>query len=165
MNVRLSQAITWLPDQMSRDTTPHLFFRTMSGLCAGWLASPRMLWVPSATSEPMRKTFRYLREHLGNVRLDHAAAQTGVSIRALQRRCQTKLGLPWQHLVREVRMMRAMQLLSKASMPIGAITREVGFASVAGFTAAFSGRLGFAPTQYMRAVRPDNPAKGGPSVP
>jgi AraC-like DNA-binding protein len=146
----LGQAVQWSPAQVQAGGTPRLFFQTLSGLCLDWFSNPRMLWMPAAKSDPMRDAIRYLRDHIDQARLDGVSAAAGLSTRTLQRRCESELGLSWRDLLREVRMMRSLELLASFGSPVSSVARAVGFASTGAFTTAFTDRFGLTPTAYLR---------------
>lgn len=145
----LAQAVRWSPAKVGTDDTARLFFRALSGLCAEWFANTRMLWLPAVQSTPMRQAVLYLRDHLDDAPLNEVAAAAGLSGRTLQRHCQVELGMSWRDLLREARMMRALELLAARRTPVSAVARQVGFSTTAAFTTAFAKRFGVAPTEYV----------------
>jgi AraC-like DNA-binding protein len=145
----LLQGTSWSPADVAGGGTARLFFRTLSGLCGQWFTNPRMLWLPAVRSEPLRRAVLHLRDHLDDAPLDDVAAAAGLSGRTLQRHCQAELGLLWRDLVREARMMRALELLVARRAPVGDVARQVGFATGAAFTTAFAKRFGLTPTDYV----------------
>lgn len=143
------QATHWSPAEVAAGGTARLFFRTLFGLCAQWFTNPRMLWLPAVQSEPLRRAVLHLRDHLDDAPLDDVATAAGLSGRTLQRHCRAELGLLWRDLVREARMMRALELLAARRAPVGDVARQVGFATGAAFTTAFAKRFGLTPTDYV----------------
>ena len=144
----LLQATLWAPPDVASGGTARLFFRTLSGLCGQWFANTRMLWLPAVQSEAMRRAVLYLRDHLDDAPLDDVAFVAGLSARTLQRHCQAELGILWRDLVREARMMRALELLAARSIPVGDVARQVGFSTSAAFATAFFKRFDMTPTDY-----------------
>jgi AraC-like DNA-binding protein len=128
-------------------------FRTLSHMCFDWFANPRMLFLPAARSPELRAVVAYVRDNLAEATVAGACGAAGVPQRTLHRRCQRELGLGLRTLIREVRMMRAMELLAGREASVQAVAEAVGFASVSSFSAAFSERLGISPAEYMRTSR------------
>ena len=145
----LLQAVRWSPAEVAEGGTARLFFRTLSGLCVQWFSNPRMLWLPAVQSETMRRAVLYLQDHLEDASLDDVAAAAGLSSRTLQRHCQGEIGMLWRDLLREARMMRALELLAARRVLVGDVARQVGFSTSAAFTTAFAKRFGMAPTEYV----------------
>lgn len=145
----LVQAVCWSPAAVEAGGTARLFFRTLSGLCAEWFTNTRMLWLPAVQSDAMRRAVLYLRDNLADAPLEAVALAAGLSPRSLQRQCQAELGTPWRDLLREARMMRGLELLVARRMPVSAVARQVGFATNAAFTTAFTKRFGMTPTHYV----------------
>jgi AraC-like DNA-binding protein len=146
----LAQAVRWSAEDFSRLTVARLFLRTLAHLCAEWFSNPRMLWLPAAQSPEMRVVLTYVRDHLAEASLTGACAATGLSPRSLQRRCQEELKLGWRQLIREARIMRAMELLTRGDHSVSAVARSIGFRSLGAFTAAFSERVGTVPSEFLR---------------
>lgn len=128
-------------------------FRTLSHLCFDWFGNPRMLFMPAARSPELRAVVAYIRDHLADATVAGACDVAGMPQRTLHRRCLQELGFGLRTLIREVRIMRAMELLTGRELPVQDTARAVGFASVSSFTAAFTQRLGRSPSDYMRTGR------------
>ncbi|MFC7397723.1 helix-turn-helix domain-containing protein [Chelatococcus sp. GCM10030263] len=146
----LAQAVRWSAEDFSRLPVARLFLRTLAHLCAEWFSNPRMLWLPAAHSPEMRAVLTYVRDHLADASLTGACTATGISPRSLQRRCQEELQLGWRQLIREARIMRAMELLTQGRHSVSAVARSIGFRSLGAFTAAFSERVGTVPSEFLR---------------
>ncbi len=145
----LFQAVCWSPQDVAEGGTARLFFRTLSGLCGQWFTNTRLLWLPAVQSDPMRRAVQYLRDHLHDASLDDVASASGLSGRTLQRLCRAEIGMAWRDLVREARMMRALELLAPRRALVGDVARQVGFSTSAAFTTAFAKRFGMTPTDYV----------------
>lgn len=150
----LAQATTWSIADISRGPGPRAFFGALSHLCRDWFSNPRMLWTPAVKSEEMRRAVRYVRGHLRDATLEGACAAAGLAARTFQRRCERDLGFPWRSFLREVRVMRAMELLAGTGASVGAVAEETGFGSLAAFTTSFSDRMGLTPGEFRRRYAP-----------
>ncbi len=146
----LAQAIRWSPQQVRDEPTPRLFFRTLFHLCQDWFSNPRILWVPAAKSDAMVAAVTYVRNHLGDASLAGVCAASGLSTRTFQRRCEQELGFTWRAFLREVRVMRAMELLARREHAIGFVAQATGFSSLGAFTTSFTQRIGLPPSEYRR---------------
>lgn len=128
-------------------------FRALSHMCGEWFANPRMLFVPAARSVEMRAVISYVRDHLADATVRGACVAAGMPQRTLHRRCHQEFGFGLRTLIRETRLMQAMEMLSRSDVPVQVVARTVGFASVPSFTSAFTARLAAAPSDYMRHSR------------
>jgi AraC-like DNA-binding protein len=108
--------------------------------------------MPAAKSDEVKAAVGYVRDHLNEAGLEGAVEAAGCSARTLQRRCQEEFGFSWRSFSREVRIMRAMELLARREMRIGAVSQATGFRSVAAFTVSFSDRLGMSPSEFVRRM-------------
>jgi AraC-like DNA-binding protein len=128
-------------------------FRTLSHMCVDWFANPRMLFVPAARSPELKAVIGYIRDNLADATVVGACRAADMPQRSLHRKSLQELGFGLRTLIREVRIMQAMELLGAGELPVRDAARAVGFASVSSFTAAFTERLGIAPSEYMRNSR------------
>ena len=145
----LLHALQW-PAQDAGVEARRQFFRTLSHLCQDWFATPRILWLPVAESDELRAAVNFIRQDLERATLDGAAAAAGCSARTLQRRCKDEFGHSWRWFAREVKIMRAMELLARHEGRIGTVSRAAGFGSVAAFAASFADRVGMPPSEFVR---------------
>lgn len=128
-------------------------FRALWHMCFDWFANPRMLFFPAARSPELRAVVEYIRDNLAEATVAAACEAAGMPQRTLHRHCHGELGFGLRSLIREVRIMQAMELLAGRDASIQAVGKAVGFASVSSFSAAFSERLGISPAEYMRTSR------------
>ncbi|WP_191058235.1 AraC family transcriptional regulator [Geminicoccus harenae] len=148
----VERALAWDEQTVQGDALAGSLLRTLALLCPEWFGNPRMLWMPAARSEAMRTVVRYVADNLASASATLAAQAAGLSQRTLQRRCLDELQMSWRGLLREVRMMRALELLCQGS-PVGSVAGEVGFESLSAFTVAFRERFGMPPSAYPQAGR------------
>jgi AraC-like DNA-binding protein len=135
------------------DDAPRQFFRTLSHLCRDWFANQRILFMPAAQSDEMRAVVTYVRDNLAGATVVGACDAAALPQRTLHRRCHQEFGFGLSTLIREVRTMRAMELLAAGDCSVHSVAQSVGFASFGSFTSAFSRRLGVSPSEFMRTVR------------
>jgi transcriptional regulator GlxA family with amidase domain len=122
-------------------------------MCCDWFANPRMLFVPAARSPELRAVTAYVRDHLADATVSGACEAAGMPQRTLHRKCLQELGFGLRTLIREVRLMQAMEILSGGEVSVQEVARTVGFFSAPSFSAAFTERLGTSPSEYMRNSR------------
>lgn len=126
------------------------FFRTLGFLCGEWFDRRRVMWMPHGDSPAIGAAIRYARDNLHDPSIAAAAAAAGLSERTLRRRVQEELGVGWRDFVQELRMNRAMELLSRERRGVGDTARAVGFNSAAAFTVAFTSHAGLSPSAFAR---------------
>jgi AraC-like DNA-binding protein len=127
--------------------------RTVSFLCSEWFGNPRMLFVPALHSPELRAMADYVLDALATATVAGAVAASGLAPRTLHARCLRETGFGPRSFIREIRLMRAMELLALEGLAVQAAAEAVGFASLPSFTAAFSSRLGVAPSEFARRTR------------
>jgi len=127
--------------------------RALSHMCTDWFASPRVLFVPAARSAELRAVTAYVRDHLADATVSGACEAARMPQRTLHRKCQQELGFGLRTLIREMRLIQAMEILAGGEMSVQDVARKVGFASVPSFTSAFTDRLKVSPSEYVKHGR------------
>jgi AraC-like DNA-binding protein len=84
--------------------------------------------------------------------IDWVARRLGLSRRTLQRRLE-QAGTRYADIQRQVLGDRAKQLLARATLPIGRVGMELGYADAAHFTRAFLDWTGVTPSQWRSGVQ------------
>ena len=131
----------------------NIFLTALSTLCPDWFINQRMLFLPSAQSETTIRLIAYMRENIATAHVTEAALHVGLPQRSLHRHCMTEFGLNLRALIREVRIIYAMELLAKSDLSIGAIAQKVGFASMSAFITAFKGRTQLTPGEFLNSTQ------------
>lgn len=144
------KATDWGPARQPTHGGVDAVFRTLGFLCGEWFDRRRVMWTPHGDSPAIGAAIRYARENLRAPSIGGAAAAAGLSERTLRRRVQEELGVGWRDFVQELRMNRAMELLSRERLSVGDTARAVGFNSAAAFTVAFTGHVGLSPSAFAR---------------
>jgi len=129
-----------------------IFIAALSTLCTDWFINPRMLFLPSAQSETTTRLINYIRENVATAQVKEAALHVGLPQRSLHRHCITEFGLNLRALIREVRIIYAMELLAKSDFSIGAISQKVGFGSMSAFISAFKDRTNMTPGEFLNTT-------------
>jgi AraC-like DNA-binding protein len=146
----LGYALRWDRDRDPADAVANAYFNTMGLLCREWFQCSRMMWIPFGESAELKRAIAYSRTRLDSVTIELAAEAAGTSVRTLRRYFQDELGTSWRLFLKELRMARAIELLTQKRMSVTQTAQEVGFNSVAAFTLAFSAFTGKTPSAYSK---------------
>jgi AraC-like DNA-binding protein len=149
--VLLRYPLRWADADEQDARAARLFLKTLATVCVDWFDNPRTLHIPAAVTPPMQQVFRYLETHLAAADLAGASRHSGLSARTLQRLCEQEIAMSWRELVREARMMRAVELLLQGRHSISEIAAEVGFRNPGAFATAFTACRGTSPSGFARA--------------
>lgn len=144
----ISRALSWGPDRPAGDPTANAFFTAIARICPEWFSGSRILWTPFPKSPERSRAMAFARTHLDTASIEATARAAHLSVRTLRRRFQHELGLPWWDFMREIRMNRAMELLSREHLSVTQTAYAVGFNSVGAFTVAFSAYAGRPPSTF-----------------
>jgi AraC-like DNA-binding protein len=144
-------AMRWGPGGHARpthDRARDAFFGALVALLPEWTAAAQPYFLPTAQSPEVQRALDWVRAHLVDATVQSAAKAAGMSVRTLCRHMDQELGATFRSYLQAARMMRAMELLSDAKMPVTRVAFEVGFQSVGAFTTAFCQRCGETPSAF-----------------
>jgi AraC-like DNA-binding protein len=156
----LGYAMRWGRDRASDDPIANAYFNTLGLLCKEWFQCSRMMWIPFGESIELKRAIAYTRTRLDTVTIELAAAASGTSVRTLRRHFQDELGVSWRRFLQELRMTRAIELLTVRRLSVTQTALDVGFNSVAAFTLAFTSFTGKTPSAYTREFLSKNLVSG-----
>lgn len=146
----LEYALRWDRERVHDDRVANAYFNAVGLLCKDWFQCSRMMWIPFGESEELRRAIAYTRTRLDTVTIELAAEAAGTSVRTLRRYFHDEVGMSWRRFLQELRMTRAIELLTLKRLSVTQTAFEVGFNSVAAFTLAFSSFTGKTPSAYAR---------------
>jgi AraC-like DNA-binding protein len=161
----LGYAIRWGKDRAPNDPVANAYFDALGLLCKEWFQCSRMMWIPFGESAELKRAIAYTRTRLDSVTIELAAEAAGTSVRTLRRYFQDELGMSWRRFLQELRMTRAIELLTLKRLSDTQTALEVGFNSVAAFTLAFTSFTGKTPSMYVRDFFSNTAAYGDRSHP
>ncbi|TDG22751.1 AraC family transcriptional regulator [Paraburkholderia silviterrae] len=156
----LGYALRWGRDRAADDPVANAYFNALGLLCKEWFQCSRMMWIPFGESAELKRAIAYSRTRLESVTIELAAEAAGTSVRTLRRYFQDELGMSWRRFLQELRMTRAIELLTLKRLSVTQTALEVGFNSVAAFTLAFTSFTGKTPSTYSRDFFNNSPALG-----
>jgi AraC-like DNA-binding protein len=114
------------------------------------------LWRQSAPADDLEGSIRQvliaMEPRIGHVRIEHAAAALGCSVRTLQRRL-ADAGSCFEEIVRTMRQDMAADLLQRTDARVLDIALDLGYSDHAHFTRAFRRWTGLPPLEYRRRHR------------
>jgi AraC-like DNA-binding protein len=146
----LGFALRWGRDRAADDPLANAYFNALGLLCKEWFQCSRMMWIPFGESAELKRAIAYSRTRLDSVTIELAAEAAGTSVRTLRRYFQDELGMSWRRFLQELRMTRAIELLTLRQLSVTQTALDVGFNSVAAFTLAFTSFTGKTPSTYTR---------------
>ena len=100
----------------------------------------------------LQKINAFINAHLGDETFDveQLARSMAISRMHLHRRLKPLVSQSPAHYIRDLRLMRAKEMIEKQDLSIGEICFQVGFLSQSHFTRAFIEKYGVRPTAYRR---------------
>jgi AraC-like DNA-binding protein len=143
-------ALRWGRERAADDAVANAYFQALGLLCKDWFECSRMMWIPFGESPMLKRAIAYTRTRLDSATIELAAEAAGTSVRTLRRYFQDELGMSWRRFLQELRMARAIELMTRKRLSVTQTALEVGFNSVAAFTLAFSSFTGKTPSSYTR---------------
>lgn len=149
----VTYALRWGRERAPEDTIANAYFNALGLLCKDWFECSRVMWIPFGESPVLKRAIAYTRTRLDSATIELAAEAAGTSVRTLRRYFQDELGMSWRRFLQELRMTRAIELLTHKRVSVTDTALDVGFNSVAAFTLAFTSFTGKTPSSYTRDFR------------
>lgn len=149
------QAAAWGP---SPPDLPEVapFFAAFAALAHAWRRRPLDVELPAARTPELARALDFLLGRLDRpVGLADAAKAGGLSVRTLQRRCASELGLSLQGWLHRARIVVALELLADPGLSVGEVAVKVGYGGGAAFSRAFVDALGAPPSAWRAQLSPD----------
>ena len=98
----------------------------------------------------MDTLMRFIEQHIAdeNLRIEEMAEAVCMGRTAFYQKVRELVGLSPSDFLRQVRMQRAVQLVSKSRMPFSQIAYSIGFTDPKYFTKCFKKETGMTPSEY-----------------
>lgn len=166
----LRHARRWGPDAPAGPAST-AFFESLLRVAAELACTPVDAWRPIARDERLARAIEYTEANLEReLTLAEVVEAAHASERTLVRRYQEEVGLTWAQSLRRARMIRAVELLADAEVPVTRVAIEVGYTSLSSFERAFREFAGDTPTGFRRRREPGadgvrtnvSPSRGAP---
>lgn len=111
------------------------------------LAEPQ---IENEDEQMMDGLMKFIEQHIGdeNLRIEDMAEAASMGRTAFYQKIKELVGVSPSDFLRQVRMQRAVQLVSKSRMPISQIAYAVGFTDPKYFTKCFKKETGMTPSEY-----------------
>jgi AraC-like DNA-binding protein len=129
-------------------------FQTLGDVVQQLAEVPSKCVLPSPKSRQLIKAVQ-ITEHMAHLTptFEEIAAQSSQSPRALARRFASEMGMTWREVLRNIRIMKAVEQLATTDEQITEIALSVGYGSLSGFNAAFKDHMQMTPTEFRASVR------------
>lgn len=146
--VSVSQA--WGRDRLRQppELDPHSGPEVLASSCDVWLGG----WLPTlpAPVRALRDLVEQIETDQGLVRVELAAQRSGLSVRALERRFRSQVGLSPKRVIQQYRLIEAAERLKAPRPPtLVDLAAELGFFDQAHFSRAFKAITGRTPTEFL----------------
>ena len=146
----LAEAMRWGPDQDSRGAVPRAFFAALAALAGEWASAPASFSLPGARTPELARAMEHALAHLDSAGLSAVAHVAHVSEKTLARRFESECRMTWRQWLHRARMLTAMERLAAPGASATRVALDVGFASQAAFTRAFTAFTGESPGAYKK---------------
>ncbi|EPJ50228.1 MAG: hypothetical protein OFPI_20530 [Osedax symbiont Rs2] len=141
----------WGPDCTEFDAYAKHFFQSIAHLCAELKDLPSELWTPKGQSKKIKQALNYTQKNLsGPITFTDIASHTAMTERSLARAFGTETDMTWSQLLRHMRMIQAIELLSNLDLQMLTISLDVGYQSLSSFNRAFKEFTSLTPSEFRR---------------
>ncbi len=139
----------WGPDRQAFDELSRHFFLSIANMCGDLVDQPNELWLPKGKSAKVIKVLALTQQYLAEeVTLSELAEQVGSSERSLSRSLHRETTMSWTQIQRQMRMIRAVELLNCSDDKILSISLAVGYQSLSSFNRAFKEYTSLTPGEF-----------------
>ncbi len=144
----------WGPDNDTLSPYASRIFEALSDVVLQLSLTPSKSVLPAPVSAQMKKAVQ-LTEALahGDPTFEDIAHQTNQSPRAMARRFAQEMGMTWREVLRQIRIMKAVEALATTDSQITEIALSVGYGSLSGFNAAFRQQMHMSPSEYRASFK------------
>jgi len=139
----------WGPDCTEFDDYAKHFFQSIAHLCAELKDLPSELWIPKGQSKRIKQALQYTQKNLSQpITFTDIAQHTATTERSLARAFKTETDMTWSQILRHMRMIHAIELLSNLDVQMITISLEAGYHSLSSFNRAFKEFTSLTPREF-----------------
>jgi len=129
-------------------------FKTLASVAWKLSETPSLLNMPAPRSEPVRKVLQLAERSLADPpSFESLASEVAMSPRSLARKISAELGMNWRQTLQKLRVINAVEALSRSDLPVTEIAFAQGYRSLSAFNAAFRDLTGKTPSDYRASFR------------
>ena len=130
-----------------------VFFEALLSTCSTLIQYSINVSRPFSDDLALSRAIAFMEERMEQqLTAQDVAAAAGMSQRTMQRQFARELGMTWGHVLREIRMIRAVELLALEQLSIIQIAGNCGYASMSSFNSNFRNYAGMTPTDFRRSL-------------
>ncbi|NCD70168.1 AraC family transcriptional regulator [Mucilaginibacter agri] len=110
--------------------------------------------LPTTTNERLRPILRYLYDHVAQpLTLKSVSQKFNIAERSLSRLFQTVLSISFLQYLKQVRMVRAVELMLQTDQTLSQIAFETGYQSISAFSNTFYQLANMRPSEFAQTIR------------
>jgi AraC-like DNA-binding protein len=129
-------------------------FQTLASVAWKLSETPSLLNMPAPRTDAVRKVLERTEQSLASPpSFEDLATEVAMSPRSLTRKISSELGMSWRQCLQKLRVINAVEALSRTDMQITEIAFAQGYQSLSAFNAAFRDLTGKTPTEYRASFK------------
>jgi AraC-like DNA-binding protein len=153
MREMAKEAMRW-PLHGPDNSLRRAFFTAMALYCNEWIENEADLFLPTSENARLEGALQYTAAHMDK-KFSDVCRYAGMSERSFRRHIQISCGMNWETYRGQVRLLRAISLLSDTELPIDEVASRCGFDSLSGFSRAFRNMAKQSPRAYRARIKND----------
>ncbi|MEO0945000.1 MAG: AraC family transcriptional regulator [Pseudomonadota bacterium] len=131
-----------------------VFFEALLSTCVTLVQGSINVSRPSSDDPNLSQAIAYTEERLAQpLTAQDVAEASGMSERTMQRRFAAELGMSWGQTLKQIRMIRAVELLALEELSVLQVAGACGYDAMSSFNANFKAYVGMTPTEFRRKLR------------
>jgi AraC-like DNA-binding protein len=151
MREMCKEAMRWTvqgPDSPLRSA----FFQAMARYCGEWITDEADFFLPTSDDPKLEAALQHTAANMDK-KLPDICRHVGMSERSLRRHLKVACGLSWEGYRKQVRLLRAIELLSETDLSIDQVATRCGYDGASGFARIFRSTMNQAPRAYRNQIR------------
>lgn len=150
----VTECVAWPDSQEPLPPYARSLFGALAAVTWRLAQRPSAVNVPAGQSAELRVALALTGDRLAeDLHFEDVAHEVGLAPRSLARRFEDEYGMTWRAVLRQMRVLRAIEELATSEHSVTTIAHRVGYTSLSAFDAAFRELTGRTPTQYRATFR------------
>ena len=155
---RMTRDMAWYCRAWGKDAAhppeAKTFFEALLSTCSTLVQNSINVSRPSSDDTNLSQAIAYTEDRLGHrITAQQVAEASGMSERTMQRRFSAELGMSWARILKQIRMIHALELLALEKMSVLQVAGACGYDAMSSFNSNFKAYAGMTPTEYRRRLR------------
>lgn len=141
-------------ENINHDSSDYAFLIAIKNILPNLSPQNVPIVLPTTTNERLRPILRYLYDHVAQpLTLQIVSGKFGIGERTLSRLFQTVLSISFLQYLKQVRIVKAVELMLQTDLTLSQIAYDTGYQSISAFSNTFQQLANIRPSEFAATVR------------